>query len=181
MSRLILIAILWFNLLGSSLSAQNLQMLFPAVYPKEAAYSYDDSLGNLYPDHNVRISKSNEIIVGDEVVHKLMFHKYYDYIVEIFSSDRSYILVSPMKFPKGMATPYSVDRGIMFIIDYSKSKKYYCSMDLVKQICDEKTFETFREHSDMVRIKMIDTDNKKIVFLKGGPELTEITEDLYDF
>ena len=179
MKRLILFT---FLIYGLNVSAQDLTAIYPINYPKTNSILQEDS-STFFEEFNISISKGKEVSFNGKLIYKCEFTEYYEYLIEVFKSDNDYLIVSPL--PKaghrGVATPYNIDRGLIFILHYQSDRKYYASLDEVKRIQIPEAFEFGKDQSHAFMIKEVDEESEELVLLQGGKEIKEVRIKMHKY
>lgn len=158
-----------------------LYTLFPATYPKVETKITDDGYTS-FEKFDLKIKRNDEILYNNELLYKCQFPEYYEYLIEVFSDSTNFIIVSPLPKIKTStsATPYNVDRSIVFVFDLKNQKKYYVNFDVVKQIHHPEVFE-MKKDLPIYMIKNINDSRDKMILLKGGDKLTEIELEMFEW
>jgi hypothetical protein len=87
--------------------SQELFAISPIKYPKTESQVQEDGRV-LFKKFDITISNNKEIFYKDKFIYKCDFTEYYEYLIEVFSNDRNFLLVTPLPIIKGIATPYNI-------------------------------------------------------------------------
>lgn len=164
-------------------NAQSINIIWPHI-DSEIEREFMDDGSYYFKDFDIKITKDKDILYKNKSIYKCEFPDYYEYLIEVFSSNRNYILITPLAkkdIGEGNSFLYSIDRGIVLLFDLSKNKKYYLSFDEVKKITSPKGFEFKKAEPHVFMIKEVDIDNKELILLQGGIEVKEVKIKFYEF
>ncbi|GAB5524260.1 MAG: hypothetical protein Roseis2KO_21320 [Roseivirga sp.] len=168
-------------LAGMFTHAQSLQAIFPIVYPK-IDYSNDNGC-DYFEELNIKHCKGMKFFAGNDLIYECPFPVYYTYLVEVFSSGRNFVLITPLpkKETDIAPTPYLIDRGIMYVFDPENGKRYYCDMSPIKRITFPQVFEQIKNEDYAFKITGVDVSNKRLALLQGGKTQKEVTISLREW
>lgn len=164
-----------------NLTAQELYALHPINYPKTSTTSLIDS-STFFEKFNIAISRDKkDIFYKGNLIFKCEFQEYNDYLIEIFQGVKNYLFVSPLPKIKGIASPYNINRGILFLVNCETGVKYYANLDSIKKIQTPKGFEFGKSDSASFMVKEINECNQELVFIQGGVVLNEVKIKIFKY